>query len=458
MDESYLQNMILEAKKNLDEARPYLNRIPILKNINNIKPQCEVNQKESNDISDVLATLLSYLMKDVEDYLCTYFKRCRCFYNDNDKEGFFGFYDYAKKWLRSKYANKSTCDNLLKKFKLDEPYELAKELFVEYINFRLTATLGAQYVNPFYKAYGEYKPNIYDLFTDEALIELGGNEFIRDCYTAIGENNLPEQYKLNNKSCIQNIDSRTGAALESDKDVKPNLYERVDNHLSWTIFKDGKVKNLNEYEISILQKAMQNEGFWKHLGKTELKILPFTGGAALILGLIAAFAFGATGGALLAVILTPIGAGALGIAPSVTPSMRKSAIVDKMIDIDNPNKEFSDQLKQGEEEYQHYKENNDDFIKFLQSKSEPAEEKNIKEKDNNIKEKDKDIKEKGKDIKEKKEENNNIDLEPENNKIIPKSNAKPLGMANKVKGTADQHQHGGNNQGKNDKKPEEEKT
>ena len=403
MDESYLQNMILEAKKNLDEARPYLNRIPILKNINNIKPQCEVNQKESNDISDVLATLLSYLMKDVEDYLCTYFKRCRCFYNDNDKEGFFGFYDYAKKWLRSKYANKSTCDNLLKKFKLDEPYELAKELFVEYINFRLTATLGAQYVNPFYKAYGEYKPNIYDLFTDEALIELGGNEFIRDCYTAIGENNLPEQYKLNNKSCIQNIDSRTGAALESDKDVKPNLYERVDNHLSWTIFKDGKVQDLTGDEILILKEAMENEGFWKHLGKTELQVLPFTCGAALILGLVAAFAFGATGGALLAVILTPIGAGALGIAPSVTPSMRKSAIVDNMIEIGNQNKEFNDKLKQGEGKYKQYKQKNHDFLNP---------DKKEKEKDEIINQKDKD--------KEKSINEENI-IE---NKIIPEDNNK----------------------------------
>lgn len=241
------------------------------------------------------------------------------------------------------------------------------------MNFRKNAKNGAQYENGHHSYDGLYQPNIYDLFTNEDLIELGGNEFIKDCYTAIGQNNFSEKYKLNNKSCIQNINSRAGKELKSVKDVKPNLYERVDKYLSWKIFKDGKVKDLENDEVSILNEAMKNEGFWKHLGKTELKILPFTGGAALILGLVAAFAFGATGGALLALILTPIGAGALVIAPSMTPSMRKSAIVDNMINISNQNKEFNNKLELGKEEekYRQYKLENLDFAKFLQSKSEP---------------------------------------------------------------------------------------
>ena len=112
---------------------------------------------------------------------------------------------------------------------------------------------------------------------------------------------------------------------------------------------------------------------------------------------------------------------------------QKSAIVDNMINISNQNKEFNNNLKQGEEKYKQYKEKNQDFIKFLQSKSEP---------------------EKGKDIK---EEENIININPEQkNKIISKedkSNEKinPLNMVNGV------NQHDGNNTGKNNKENEEEK-
>ncbi|MBQ9491834.1 MAG: hypothetical protein IJU86_03585 [Firmicutes bacterium] len=353
-------------EKQENQEFEYLAKIPILNTISEMK---QPNYDLFEDPKKRLNELLKFLFEDSDPYFITGFVKGFIVATFDIKEtGFFGFYKLAQKWLDNVQKEDQSPKN---EVKLEDPYELAKQLFMEYVNFRKNATNGAKFKDGCGFDKVLYEANIRDLFTDEDLIELGGNEFIRDCYTAIGQSNLLEKYKLNNKSCIQNIDSRTGKELKSNKDVKPNLYKRVDNNLSWTIFKDGKVKNLNEYEISILQKAMQNEGFWKHLGKTELKILPFTGGAALILGLIAAFAFGATGGALLAVILTPIGAGALGIAPSVTPSMRKSAIVDKMIDIDNPNKEFNNKLKQGEEEYRQYKSKNLDFVEFLQSKSEP---------------------------------------------------------------------------------------
>ena len=326
------KTLIEGHQKNVEQGRQYLGKIPILKSINDINSPQNMNQAALDDPSNHLALDLKFLLEDESFYYCNF----TSFANDN-KKYFFVFYDYAQKWLKFKCEHEETYSNKQKEFKLDHPYRLALELFVGYVNFRKNAKRGAKYENGYNNSHGLYKPNIRDLFTDEDLIELGGNKFIKDCYTAIRQNNLSEQYKLNNKSCIKNIDSKTGNQLTADEYVKPNLYERVDKYLSWKIFKDGKVKDLENDEVSILNEAMKNEGFWKHLGKTELKILLFTGGAALILGLIAAFAFGATGGALLALILTPIGAGALVIAPSMTPSMRKSAIVDKMIEIGDQN-------------------------------------------------------------------------------------------------------------------------
>ena len=377
----------------------YLSKIPILNTISEMK---QPNYDLFEDPKERLNGLLKFLFEDGDAYAITGFVKSFIFATfDIQETGFFGFYKLAQKWLDDVQKEDQSPKN---EVKLEDPYELAKQLFMEYVDFRKNATNGAKFKDGCGFDKVLYEANIRDLFTDEDLIKLGGNEFIRDCYTAIGQSNLLEKYKLNNKSCIQNIDSRTGKELKSNKDVKPNLYERVDKHLSWKIFKDGKVKNLTNDEVSILKEAMKNEGFWKHLGKTELKILPVTGGIALILGLVAAFAFGATGGALLALILTPIGAGALVIAPSVTPISQRSAIVDNMIEIGNKNKEFNNKLKQGEERYRQYKDNNPDFLK-----PEPEEEKNIKEKE---------------------EENMiNIGSLQENNKIIPKSNIKPLNMA-----------------------------
>lgn len=400
---------ILDAEQRVNEALPYLNKLSTLQSINNLQSQPNINQDRFDDKSGTLALRLRNLLQDYIGYRCNFKDESYDNYNNNQK-GFFGFYDYAQKWLKFKCEDEKVYKDQLKELKLDEPYRLAIELFVEYVNFRKTAENGAQYENGYNNNDGSYQPNIRDLFTDEDLIKLGGNEFIKDCYEKIGikfskdiQKNIERNHRIK-KPQIQNIDSRTGKELKSNKDVKPNLYERVDKHLSWKIFKDGKVKNLTNDEVSILKEAMKNEGFWKHLGKTELKILPVTGGIALILGLVAAFAFGATGGALLALILTPIGAGALVIAPSVTPISQRSAIVDNMIEIGNKNKEFNNKLKQGEERYRQYKDNNPDFLK-----PEPEEEKNIKEKE---------------------EENMiNIGSLQENNKIIPKSNIKPLNMA-----------------------------
>ena len=414
----------LDADKRVNEARPYLNKLSTLQSINNLQSQPNINQDRFDDKSGTLAVRLRNLLQDYIGYRCNFKDESYDNYNNNQK-GFFGFYDYAQKWLKFKCEDEKVYKDQLKELKLDKPYRLAIELFQAYIKFRRNAGY-AKWQNGYNEKESEYKPNIRDLFTDEDLIKLGGNEFIKECYTAIGQSKLSEKYKLNNKSCIQNIDSRTGDALKSDKDVKPNLYERVDKHLSWKIFKDGKVKNLTNDEVSILKEAMKNEGFWKHLGKTELNILPVTGGIALILGLVAAFAFGATGGALLALILTPIGAGALVIAPSVTPISQRSAIVDNMIEIGNKNKEFNNNLNQGEEKYKQYKQSHPDFLK-------PESEKE-------------------KDIKEKEEENIINTNSNKENKIIPEKDElnKEIGPFNVIS----QNQNEQNNQ----KKPEEEKT
>ena len=98
----------------------------------------------------------------------------------------------------------------------------------------------------------------------------------------------------------------------------------------------------------------------------------------MILGLVAAFA-GATGGALLALILTPIGAGALVIAPSVVPISQKSAIVDNMIGISNQNKKFNDNLKTKEEKYEKYKQDHPNFLESLKPKSEPENKQDMEE-------------------------------------------------------------------------------
>ena len=244
----------------------------------------------------------------------------------------------------------------------------------------------------------------------------------------VQKKNIEEQYiNTENKPTISNIQ-------DDNQRFDQGLISKVDNHMSWSILKNNAIKSLNEDEQKLFAAAEKQEDFWKkHLWKGELETLAFTGSAALLLGLIAAFAFEATGGVLAALILTPIGAGALFVAPIVASISQKSAIVDNMINISNQNKEFNNNLKQGEEKYKQYKEKNQDFIKFLQSKSEP---------------------EKGKDIK---EEENIININPEQkNKIISKedkSNEKinPLNMVNGV------NQHDGNNTGKNNKENEEEK-
>ncbi len=382
MNELKKQEETAEAQKAMEDSLPFLNEIPTLKNINNLQLQSEIKQDSFADTSKVLAARLSLLMKDYVGYLCS-FKNSPY----NNQKGFFGFYDYAQKWLKFKYEDENVYNDKLKELELDKPYKLAIELFQAYIKFRRKAKY-ARYQNGV--SGDEYKSNIRDLFTDEDLIKLGGNKFIKDCYQKIGikfSEDMAKQDEIKKKPQIQNINSRTGNALKSDKlakDVKPNLYERVDNCLSWKIFKDGKVKNLTDNEISILKEAMKNESFWKHLGKTELQVLPFTGIAALMLGLIATFTFGATGGVLLALILTPIGAGALGIAPIAAPSSKKSAIVDNMINISNQNKEFNNNLKQGEEKYGQYKQNYPDFLKFLKPKSELEKQENIEKNIKNI--------------------------------------------------------------------------
>ena len=322
----------------------------------------------------------------------------RDFSNDesNHRIGFFGCYDAIKQWLKKKNNTKNTDEHetdenkkLERDCNLDYPYELAKQVFCEYYSFiknnKNVGYIFDRKTNSYQAIDKDTKetwiPNINDVFTKDELIALGGNEFIRDCYKAIGKELTSEEldkYEIRKKPQIQDINSRTDNALQKAKSTKPDLYKRVDNHLSWQIFKNRNVKKLTEEEKSALEKAMKNEGFWKHLGKSELKILLFTGSAALFVGLVAAFGFGLTGEALAALILTPIGVGAFFIAPMMAPMSKKSAIVDNMIDmidtknqqINEQNTNFDDKLQLEENKYKEYKEKNPGFLKAEQNKEE----------------------------------------------------------------------------------------
>ena len=143
----------------------------------------------------------------------------------------------------------------------------------------------------------------------------------------------------------------------------------------------------------MLQKAIKNEGFWKHLGKSELKILPFTCSVALILVLVGGFAFPpAYFEIIIFLAASQIVVGALFIAPILAFVSRKLAIVDNTIKIkqnniiyrekekiDDQNKEFNDKLTKGENEYKKYKTDNPNFLT-----SELAQEKNIEKEENII--------------------------------------------------------------------------
>ncbi len=367
---------IKDSQENIREAIGYLNEIPILESIQNIESK-NINEYEVNIKANTLASQMKFMLEDQAGYVFP--SSFKTFVGDSGKKGFFAFYDCAKEWLHSKCEDEEAYSNKLQGLQLDEPYELAKELFVRYVNFRKNAQNGPQYADGSHSQTGFYQPKIRDLFTDDDLAKLGGNEFIEDCLKLVNVKEEEIKKQCIDRAQIKNINSRNGQGLEEKEISKPDLFERVDNHLSWKIFKDGNIKKLTKEEELILQYSMKNEGFWKHLGKSELQILPFTGGVALISGLVAGFAFAAPFATIAFLVAAPLGVGALVIAPIMAPISKKSAIVDNMINISNQNKEFNDNLKQAEEKYKQYKK---DHLNFL--KAEPEEEKDIKKEENII--------------------------------------------------------------------------
>lgn len=202
----------------------------------------------------------------------------------------------------------------MKELQLDEAYELAKELFVEYCKFRRDTENGAKLADGYNVQRGIYQPNIRDLFIDEDLIQLGGTEFIKDCLEMVGvqKENIEKQYiNTEEKPTILNIQ-------DNNPRFDQRLISRVDNHMSWSIFKNDGINTLNEDEQKLFEAAEKQEDFWKkHLWKGELKTLKFIDSTALILGLVTTFGFGTTGWTLAALIITPIGAGTVFIAPMV---------------------------------------------------------------------------------------------------------------------------------------------
>ena len=302
------------------------------------------------------------LLKDEIGYVCN-FK----LFSYNDQTGFFAFYDCAKKWLHSKFQDEQAYNDKLKELKLDEPYKLAIELFKAYVDFRKNATQGAQYQNGYNDSKDLYKPNIYDLFTKDDLINLGGNEFIKDCLKAVDvpSKDIEPQY-IGNLKDIFNINtswSHNGNGINKLLVVtNTDLISAVDNHMSWPIFK-SKSKNLkltNDEKV-LFSAAVGLESFWKkHLWMGELKTLPFTGSAASLLGLVGGLVFGITGGPLALLILTPIGAGAVFVAPSVGRTSRIAALTNFMEQESARNTKYNN--------YQQYKESNSDFRDLLQQK------------------------------------------------------------------------------------------
>lgn len=377
----------------LEGAKQYLNKIPILQQIKNM---ADIEQNKIWDIvgepENILAAAMRNLLEDGHRYNLSSRKNYlqTTYANAKKKTYFVSFYDLTKDWLRSKCQDNQAYNKKLKELKLDEPYKLAIELFKEYIDFRKNATRSAQFQSGVDDSKGKYQPNIRDLFTDDDLINLGGNEFITDCYEIIGKKALAVECQLNNKPCIQNINSRTGEQLQENNPVKPDLYKRVDNHLSWQIFKDGNIQTLNKQEESVLQEAMEKEGFWKHLKKTALIALALTLVVGLpLVGIVALIHMSATGVALTAVAFmstfatmaayfsVPAILAFIIFTPILASMSKKSSIVDNMIKISNKNKEFNDKLKSGEEQYQQYKQKHLDFLK-----PEPEEGKDIQKEEN----------------------------------------------------------------------------
>ncbi len=215
----------------------------------------------------------------------------------------------------------------LQQFRLDSPYELAKEYFKIYVQGLVNRAENA-------------KINIHDLFTYNDLIELGGCEFIKDCYEKINDLKL----EINNKNLVE------GAQRENQKNKEAKEEE------------NRRAKE--EENRRAKESAEKQEKKLKHFVIGELKTLPFTAILAIAVGLTAFFGFGVSDVLLLSLIGSPIVFSAVVIGPYVGWKNRRSAInafvqkiqTESEQNLDSKsNLNLNDKLKQKKVEYEEYK-------------------------------------------------------------------------------------------------------
>ena len=242
---------------------------------------------------------------------------------------FMQFYDLLKESALWQCENKEKRYKMeiLGQLKLDSPYELAKECFVTYAQ-------GVKY----YQKKNEI--NICNLFTYNDLIELGGNEFIKDCYNEIG--NLESKLQRGDSE-IKDDDLISGAQKENKG------LEKEENR---------KAK----------ESAEKQEKKLKHFAIGELKTLPFTAIIATAVGLGVFFGFGVAGVLLFSLIGAPIVFGAVFIGPYFGRKSRQAAIEtfvsnrlkgkENLDDISEDS--LNSKLEQKNKEYKAYKQKQQD--------------------------------------------------------------------------------------------------
>lgn len=172
-----LSENITSQKNKLEEMKQKLNKMREAQDIINLEQKLAQNTKNLE--------LLNEIVDGVQDF---------CNNGNNSKHSHFDLYNKCKRYIDfiQKFKEEEQIKNTLSLWKLnskteltdfDEPYDFAMNCFRQYV-------LKKQKENGYQNG---QLVNIKDFFTRQDLIDLGGENFIKDCYAYAYENARKEQ-------------------------------------------------------------------------------------------------------------------------------------------------------------------------------------------------------------------------------------------------------------------------